>query len=357
MKQFIIIWLLALGICSINVSAQTKKPVKRTTSTQKTTAKPAAKKAPQNSREFMMGDDGFEWYKVCKNGKWGVEDRKGELLVPYEFTDIVYIPFKMVANLVFGSGFMVKKDNDCGYYSREGRCIIPFTRHYKFVYKFADTEKPEIGTSYTCTLEHGVAFCDADGKEVCRVEGDYYYISPVYEKGKFYYQIQKEKDKYGIIDGDGNLIVEPKYEYVSTNDDGEFGAYVGEGDNEHRVVLAHFSSIRTTRNPFANNHFDLPSSSSSSSTASSSSSSSSSNSSSSNNSGGGTTTIVVEHQHTPQPMTEWVPCGACGHNPGVCQTCLGMGESASGRRCISCHGTGKCHFCNGQGGRYQTVYR
>lgn len=73
--------------------------------------------------------------------------------------------------------------------------------------------------------------------------------------------------------------------------------------------------------------------------------------------------IIIEPEPTPQPkpnlqpMTEWVPCGACGHNPGVCQTCVGMGETASGRRCISCRGTGKCHFCNGQGGRYQTVYR
>jgi hypothetical protein len=73
--------------------------------------------------------------------------------------------------------------------------------------------------------------------------------------------------------------------------------------------------------------------------------------------------IIIEPKPTPQPkptlqpMTEWVPCSVCGHNPGVCQTCVGMGETASGRRCISCRGTGKCHFCNGQGGRYQTVYR
>ena len=93
------------------------------------------------------------------------------------------------------------------------------------------------------------------------------------------------------------------------------------------------------------------------------SSSSSSNSStttqniSNDNSNSETKTIVVEHHRDPVPVTEWVPCGACGFNPGVCQTCVGMGESASGRRCISCRGTGKCHFCNGQGGRYQTVYR
>lgn len=74
-------------------------------------------------------------------------------------------------------------------------------------------------------------------------------------------------------------------------------------------------------------------------------------------SGGGSgdgTTIVVE-QHG--PVQVWVPCGACGHNPGVCQTCVGMGTSASGRTCISCHGTGKCHFCNGKGGHYQVQYR
>ena len=71
-------------------------------------------------------------------------------------------------------------------------------------------------------------------------------------------------------------------------------------------------------------------------------------------SGNSTTTVVVE-QHG--PVQVWVACGACGHNPGVCQTCVGMGTSASGRTCISCHGTGKCHFCNGQGGRYQVEYR
>ena len=95
----------------------------------------------------------------------------------------------------------------------------------------------------------------------------------------------------------------------------------------------------------------------SSSSSSSNTSQSSSSSGSNGNSGNKTTTVVVEHHHTPVPVTEWVPCGACGFNPGVCQTCVGMGESASGRRCISCRGTGRCHFCNGQGGRYQTVYR
>ena len=91
---------------------------------------------------------------------------------------------------------------------------------------------------------------------------------------------------------------------------------------------------------------------------SSSSSSSSSGSSTTNkNSGHKTTTVVVEHHRDPVPVQDWVPCSVCGHNPGVCQTCVGNKTNYRGDPCISCRGTGKCHFCNGQGGRYQIVYR
>lgn len=94
-----------------------------------------------------------------------------------------------------------------------------------------------------------------------------------------------------------------------------------------------------------------------SSTSSSSSTASSNSSSSSNNSGNKTTTVVVEHHRDPVPVQEWVQCGIC-YGDGKCNTCFGRGSGpGSGGRCLSCGYSGKCRFCNGQGGRYQTVYR
>lgn len=94
-----------------------------------------------------------------------------------------------------------------------------------------------------------------------------------------------------------------------------------------------------------------------SSSSSASSTASSSSGSSSKNSGNSTTTIHVEHHRDPVPVQEWVQCGIC-YGDGKCNTCFGTGSgSGSGGRCLSCGYSGKCRFCNGQGGRYQTVYR
>ena len=57
------------------------------------------------------------------------------------------------------------------------------------------------------------------------------------------------------------------------------------------------------------------------------------------------------------PTKKWVACSVCGHNPGVCQTCLGIGKTVDGQTCMSCKGSKKCRFCDGKGGSYQTAHK
>lgn len=71
----------------------------------------------------------------------------------------------------------------------------------------------------------------------------------------------------------------------------------------------------------------------------------------------GGSVIIEQPGRQPVPIQVWVPCAVCGHNPGVCQTCVGMGTTASGNKCISCNYTGKCHFCDGKGGHYDVQYK
>ena len=60
---------------------------------------------------------------------------------------------------------------------------------------------------------------------------------------------------------------------------------------------------------------------------------------------------------TKSPAKKWVACSVCGHNPGVCQTCLGIGKTVDGQTCMSCKGSKKCRFCDGKGGSYQTAHK
>ena len=155
---------------------------------------------------------------------------------------------------------------------------------------------------------------------------------------------------WGLMNYQGKIIIDTNRGYTSIGDFKSFNkrfaytmtGYKGECDATGRQI----SKIKV----------ETPKQNTSVVSSSSSSSSSSSNSKN-NNSGNKTTTVVVEHHRDPVPVQDWVPCSVCGHNPGVCQTCVGNKTNYRGDPCISCRGTGKCHFCNGQGGRYQIVYR
>ena len=71
--------------------------------------------------------------------------------------------------------------------------------------------------------------------------------------------------------------------------------------------------------------------------------------------------IVIEHKHDPIPMQVWNQCKLCGGS-GRCSICGGAGYTTgwagvSTRCTYGCGGSGKCSFCAGQGGHYEVEYR
>ena len=339
---------LALGMCSINGNAQTKKPVRKATVS-----------VPKDSREYQVGKDGFEWYKVCNNGKWGAEDRSGKLLVPCEYKEISYYDFLETIPGIF----FVKPISDnlgTGVYSQTGKCIIPITRNYHFVLIQSWNTK-EVGAcfQYCKNSEKGnTGICDISGKEIFEAQCHYDDIQPHYKKGKFYYEVGicESEWRHGIIDGNGHIIVPLQYEKLSASETGEY-FYIWDRENKKDIIVGRFCDIVTNENVLADNIRMTASLSSSYSN----SSSSSNGSSSSANSNGGTTTVVVEHHHDPIPVQEWQQCPAC-YGSGQCPyvKCGGSGWYYIGDRattCSMCHGSGKCSTCAGKGGHYVTVYR
>lgn len=351
MKHKLLLMVLALGMCSINMCAQTKKPATKAT-TQKKVTKPILK----SSREYKVEDDGFEWYIIFKNGKIGAEDKDGKTLIPVEYNSISYqhIPFddNQPQYKGFGPGFIVKKDLYSSFYLPNGKCIIPYTRNYLSILK---TTEKNFGTYYTCYKENEIDLCDINGKVIKTYSLKDVSIYPEYVDGKFYFELQK-KDGYGIADGNGNVMIEPKNKYVSVYLKDNIRVFESAG-----VVLGYLSSISTTINPLANNPIENPNTLIIGHNPSSLSNNTSNNGSS--NFESTTSTVVVEHHRDPVPFQEWQACFACGGMGTMgCDGCGGSGTKYIGdrlHRCGLCNGSGirPCSICYGNKGKYITVYR
>lgn len=351
MKQIIILMVLALGMCSISGSAQTRR-----TNTQQKKPSPIV---PQETREYQVGDDGFEWYKICKNGKYGAEDKNGTIIIPLEYDNVIYISYnKHNDGDAHGNYFLARKGDYQSCYTSKGVCVIPYTRHYCRIGK---NHSSIFGTYYICYIfkpnaKTGTVFCNVDGKEVCAIDKEsnmdlqYYDAELKHIGGKFFFEIStvygnSEKNGRGIADINGKIIVEPKYKWISFNE--EKNAFV----DDNGIVVGYLHSINTYTNPLANNVREDISQNHMGSI----------NGSSSSNSGGGTTTVVVEHHRDPIPVQEWQQCPAC-NGSGQCPNvqCGGSGWYYIGDRrtiCSRCNGSGKCTICAGRGGQNITVYR
>lgn len=326
MKKTLLLLALAFGICSINLNAQTKTR--------------------------RVENNGYVWYSLHKGNLWGAQDIEGNTIVPVQYSDAEEDwGYKNVHY------FRVKKGDFVGAYTPNGICVVSVEQHYtdiKLYYEF--------GKVYWVVKKNGGAtgVLDAKGQVVITPSELYSDFRLGHDNdGTYYFSSRRGSigsGFEGLYDLNGKEIIPAdKYTFVFYNG-GKPYAILGYGNNEKRIELSGLSISQYTKYDYAlyggifsDGRTDFGNSSSSSS--------SSNSSTCNNNSGNKTTTIVVEHHRDPVPVQDWVPCSVCGHNPGVCQTCVGNKTNYRGDPCISCRGTGKCHFCNGQGGRYQIVYR
>lgn len=344
-KEVLLLMMLAFGMYSVNGNAQVKKTnIAKRTSTQ---TKAPVKTASQDSREYQVGKDGFEWYKICKNGKYGAEDRNGQLLIPCEYDAISYYDWLDIPGYFWVRS--KKQGMGEGMYSRKGECVIPISRNYHSL-TLRDWNREEVGAYFQyCTNsgEGNTGICNIRGEKVFEANCHYDDIKPYYRNGKFFYEVGicENAWRHGIIDGSGNIIIPLKYKEIGLNPKYFF-------DWESDAIIGNYNTIKTTKNMLADN-IRLTASISSNSSVSNSQPSPSNNSNNSN-SGNNPTTVVVE-QHG--PVQVWIPCGGCQFEPGRCSYCHGSGWGYNNRLCSRCGGNGKCTICGGNGGHYEVQYR
>ena len=313
---------------------------------------------------------------VEENGKKGIINASGVWVVPQSgsFAEI---------ELLDKSFIKVKNNNYYGLLSIDGKEIIPTRRGYTSINNYNKTN----GT-FVFTKRGVKGICDTQGREISatriplttadiKADGGYSTAVDMNNGSTKYFKVNKG-GRYGLTDSDGKEIIPCEMEALESAGSGylkyKLNGFWGVMNYAGKIIIdtdrgyTSIGDFKTFNKRFAYTmtgykgecdatgrqiskiKVETPKQNTSVV-------SSSSSDSKNNNSGNKTTTVVVEHHRDPVPVQDWVPCSACGHNPGVCQTCVGNKTNYRGDPCISCRGTGKCHFCNGQGGRYQIVYR
>jgi len=168
--------------------------------------------------------NGVDYCEVKKNGKWGEIDMAGRQLVPCEYD---YIESRWHTD--GGNYREVKKDGKQGVIDKEGRMVVPCKYDEIILWQFTDGNYCEVRKG------DGWGVCDKNGREVIPCD-KYEYISPikkhyvVVSKGTVLEYDENDKieeivknGKWGIYDLEAEKeIVSPQYDYIGPEQDGVF---------------------------------------------------------------------------------------------------------------------------------------
>lgn len=237
MKQKVLfLMVMALVLCAIGASAQ--------------------------SKEYKVEDDGFEWYKIHKDGKYGAEDKYGNVIVPMSYDFVMYfngffrvvksskeglkeglidlrgkliVPIEYTYILTYTTAkesipyisVHTKGYLESGIYNIYGRCLIPVSRGYKDIFQ-RDGNRGEDCVYYECYHKDGQkSICDASGKVVfTNTRGT-----------NIDFHRDKKTGKYAIaIYEDGNWVFVDKNENVlwntkCSNMEGKWPIRIRKGEN------------------------------------------------------------------------------------------------------------------------------
>ena len=143
---------------------------------------------------------GFTWFSssdeimVKKDGFWGVIDNKGKIVIPFCFDSI---------NIDERNIYRVSKDGVYGIISQDGRELFPFK--YKYLDRFDEN------IAYAKNDEGLYGYVDKEDNVL--IDFKYKDASSFY--GYEYAAVCIEKEKWGVIDKKGTVVVPMEYHYVS----------------------------------------------------------------------------------------------------------------------------------------------
>ena len=155
-----------LFVC-VQVSARQRKTGQRRATT-------SVRKTNQDIiKTRQVGDDGFIWYKLYKDNKYGAADVEGNIIIPIKYSGIYY----KTSDVTEAHYFYVRSGDFSGVYTRLGKCIISPDKHFTFI----SFERVE---------------ADNDGPLL------------------LYFEVKNDLGERGLYDAKGNEVIAPAYETI-----------------------------------------------------------------------------------------------------------------------------------------------
>lgn len=177
MKKNLFLLMLAMGLCSTSLFAQ--------------------------SSRLKTEKNGYQWYEISNDDYYGVKDKSGKILIPLErgYSDVTFIP-----NQVITGYFSVEKDDKEGACDLTGKELISPDRGYEDVTYIA-----EKALNGYFSVEKGghEGVCDKNGKELISPDRGYDSVTFLDEDGVIGYFLVEKDGHEGACDIHGKEIIAP----------------------------------------------------------------------------------------------------------------------------------------------------
>lgn len=293
-----------------------------------TSGKEILRSGYQDIEIFSNGNDNSILFKLKKDGKYGLANVDGNIIVPCETEAIESA----------GKGYLKYMINGFkGIINYSGKIVRePIKPEYQ------EIEILSNGNNVNTVLfklkkdgKYGLAKADGTVIIPCETEA----LEPA-GKGYHKYMIN---GFWGVINSTGEIIIDTSRGYTSIGD------YVSFTKRFPYTMDGYKGECDVTGNEISKIEVGVPKLSSPVESPSS-------------NPENKTSSIVVEHHRDPMPVQQWEACWACGGMGTMgCDFCGGNGSKYIGDRlqkCFRCNGEGKipCNICYGNKGHYITVY-
>lgn len=174
---------------------------------------------PQEVREEK---DGFKWIPYLEYGRIGAQSENGQIIIPAKYETCYYEK---------GHFLVTNSTGNTAVFSKEGKVFVPIESTYQ-IFEVADMEKNSpfivVGDG-----EYGAGYgvYSPNGKEI--IPKKYKAITPFVTSKGIYYVAVAQNGLSGLIDSNGNVIIEPnKYNvlFVSEINGEVYVSYLIYGD-------------------------------------------------------------------------------------------------------------------------------
>ncbi|PJZ67682.1 hypothetical protein CH371_06685 [Leptospira wolffii] len=150
----------------------------------------------------------YEYYRTVKNGKYGLIDSTGKEILRNEY-DSIY-------TAQTGKYLRVKKGNLWGVFDSKGKTVVPL--------KYATMGVIDFETGPFVYFRDGKYFLlDSNGKE--KQLSPKVLSEPSRIQGSPYLKFAAGENLWGLLDLQGNIVLNPEYSYISTNPTGYWSVH------------------------------------------------------------------------------------------------------------------------------------